>query len=123
MLADRGLVGAVSALALACPIPIEVRADLPERQSAPIESAAYFAIAEAVGNIVKHSGASAATITIERRPGGLRLEVTDDGRGGADESRGTGLAGIRRRLDAFDGTLAVSSPVGGPTTVTMTIAA
>lgn len=121
VLADRGLVGAVSALALSCPIPVEVRGDLAARLPAPVESAAYFVIAEAVGNLIKHSGATAAAITIERRSGGVRLEVTDDGRGGADERLGTGLTGIRRRLAAFDGTLQISSPAGGPTTLTMTI--
>lgn len=123
VLADRGLIGAISALVLAAPIPIEVRGELPQRENAPIEAAAYFVVAEAVGNVIKHSGASAASITIERRPGQLRLEVRDDGRGGADETLGTGLRGIRKRLAAFDGTLEVSSPVGGPTSVIMTLPA
>lgn len=121
VLADRGLVGAVSALALACPLPIEVRGEVPERLPAPVESAAYFVIAEAVGNIVKHSAATSASVQISKHPGSLYLEVIDDGVGGADESRGTGLVGIRRRLAAFDGILTIISPIGGPTMLTMTL--
>jgi signal transduction histidine kinase len=121
VLADRGLVGAVRALCLAAPIPIEVTDDLRGRLPAPVESAAYFALAEAVTNVIKHSGATAASVRIEHREGLLRLQVSDDGAGGADESRGTGLRGIGRRLSAFDGGLDVTSPAGGPTVVTMTL--
>jgi signal transduction histidine kinase len=121
VLADRGLVGAVRALCLAAPIPIEVTDELGGRLPAPVESAAYFALAEAVTNVIKHSGATAASVRIEHRSGTLHLQVTDNGSGGADESLGTGLRGIGRRLSAFDGTLDVSSPAGGPTVVTMTV--
>ncbi|HEU5008292.1 MAG TPA: sensor domain-containing protein [Jatrophihabitantaceae bacterium] len=121
VLADRGLVGAVRALCLAAPIQFEVTDDLSGRLPAPVESAAYFALAEAITNVIKHSGATAASIRIEHRPGTLHLRVSDNGAGGADDSRGTGLRGIARRLSAFDGTLEVSSPAGGPTVVSMTL--
>ncbi|HZY75437.1 MAG TPA: sensor domain-containing protein [Jatrophihabitantaceae bacterium] len=121
VLADRGLVGAVRALCLASPIPVEVTDELSGRLPAPVESAAYFALAEAVTNMIKHSGASTASVHIEHREGLLRMQVRDDGAGGADESLGTGLRGIARRLSAFDGTLDVTSPVGGPTVLTMTL--
>jgi signal transduction histidine kinase len=121
VLADRGLAGAVKALCLASPIPIEMSDELPGRLPAPVESAAYFALAEAITNVIKHSGADAASVRIEHRDGVLHLRVSDDGRGGADASRGTGLRGIGRRLSAFDGQLNLTSPVGGPTSVEMTL--
>jgi signal transduction histidine kinase len=121
VLADRGLVGAVQALCLASPIPIAVRADVPQRLPAPVESAAYFAVAETVTNVIKHSGATAAEVRLEHRDGALHLQVSDNGTGGADPARGTGLRGIERRLGAFDGTLAVQSPPGGPTVAAMVL--
>ncbi|MFE6172771.1 histidine kinase [Streptomyces sp. NPDC056464] len=119
VLADRGLIDAVRALAMVCPVPTEVRADLPGRPRTPVESAAYFAVSEILTNVAKHSGADRAWIDIHYDPGMLRITVTDDGHGGADASRGTGLRGIERRLATFDGVLAVNSPVNGPTMVTM----
>jgi signal transduction histidine kinase len=119
VLADRGLVGAVQALALAGPLPVDVAADLPERLPAPAESAAYFAVAEAITNVVKHSGATHAWVRMVHAEQLLRIEVGDDGVGGAAPERGTGLRGIERRLSAFDGRLTVISPPGGPTTLTM----
>nr|WP_233601024.1 MULTISPECIES: sensor histidine kinase [Micromonospora] len=119
VLAERGLDGAVRALALAVPLPVEVTVDLPGRPPAPVESAAYFAVAEALANVTKHSGATRAWIRLGHVDGRLRLVVGDDGRGGADPVAGTGLAGIGRRLSAFDGTMGVSSPSGGPTVVSM----
>ena len=121
VLADRGLVGAVQALALASPLPVEVRADVPGRLPAPVESAAYFAVAEALTNVIKHSSASAATVAIQHSGEELRVVVGDDGRGGADSVLGTGLRGIERRLSAFDGTLTVHSPPGGPTALAMVL--
>ena len=121
VLADRGLVGAVQALCLASPIPIAVQADVPQRLPAPVESAAYFAVAETVTNVIKHSGATAAEVRLEHRDGALHLQVSDNGTGGADPARGTGLRGIERRLGAFDGTLAVQSPPGGPTVAAMVL--
>jgi signal transduction histidine kinase len=119
VLADRGLVGAVQALALAHPLPVEVDADVPERLPAPVESAAYFAVAEVLTNVIKHSGAHRARVCLQHDGALLRMTVEDDGRGGADPGAGSGLRGIERRLGAFDGRLDVTSPPGGPTVVTM----
>ena len=119
VLADRGLDGAVRALALANPLPTEVEVDLPGRLPPPVESAAYFAVAETLGNVIKHSHATRCWVRLRHADGRLAMEVGDDGRGGADPDSGTGLRGIRRRLAAFDGTLVVTSPPGGPTIVTM----
>lgn len=119
VLAERGLDGAVRALALAVPLPVRVEGDLPGRPQAPVESAAYFAVAEALANVAKHSRADSAWIRLAYGERRLTIAVGDDGRGGADPAHGTGLAGIERRLAAFDGTMSVTSPPGGPTVVTM----
>ncbi|MFH8530244.1 sensor domain-containing protein [Streptomyces tendae] len=117
VLADRGLAGALSGLAADCGVPCRVEADVPERCAASVEATAYFVVAEALTNIAKHSGATRAAVTVRARGGRLRLLVEDDGRGGADEDGGSGLTGIRRRVAALDGTLRLSSPPGGPTTL------
>jgi signal transduction histidine kinase len=119
VLAERGLDGAVRALTLSLPLPVELHIDMPGRPSAPVESAAYFAIAEALANVVKHSGANRAWVQLEYDHGRLIAIVADDGAGGAHPCADGGLAGIERRLNAFDGTVAVTSPAGGPTQVTM----
>jgi signal transduction histidine kinase len=121
VLADRGLGDAVRALALDCPVPVMTEIDLPGRPSAPVESAVYFAVAEALNNVAKHADADRALIRMSYEAGSLRAEVTDDGSGGAVAGNGTGLAGIERRLSAFDGILAVSSPAGGPTIVVIEV--
>lgn len=119
VLAERGLEGAVRALALSLPVAVTVDADLPGRLDTPVESAAYFAVAETLTNVVRHSRAQHAWVSLRHGQGRLVLVVTDDGAGGADAAAGTGLRGIERRLAAFDGTMALSSPPGGPTVVTM----
>jgi signal transduction histidine kinase len=121
VLADRGLGHAVQALVLDTPLPTALEVDLPGRLPAPVESACYFAIAEALANAVKHSGARHAGIRIKYTSGLLRIEVADDGVGGADPERGTGLQGVERRLGTFDGIMAVSSPPGGPTMIVMEV--
>ncbi|HEY1485080.1 MAG TPA: sensor histidine kinase [Micromonosporaceae bacterium] len=121
VLAERGLGDAVRALALDCPLPVSVSVDLPSRPDAAIESAAYFAVAEALANAVRHADASLVTVDIAVVDDGLRMTMTDNGRGGADPAAGTGLTGLTRRIGAFDGSVAVSSPAGGPTVVTMEI--
>jgi signal transduction histidine kinase len=121
VLADRGLGAAVQALALDCPVPVVTEIGLPGRPPAPVESAVYFAVAEALNNVAKHSDARCALIRLAHADGMLRAEITDDGNGGADTGNGTGLAGIERRLGAFDGILALNSPVGGPTIVVIEV--
>ncbi|MFC9294233.1 sensor histidine kinase [Streptomyces sp. NPDC057011] len=124
VLTDRGLGDALRSLALDSFLDVRVEARLPGRLAAPVESAAYFAVNELLANAAKHSGAGLVRITVEHHDARnplLRVTVTDDGRGGADPSRGTGLLGVRRRLATFDGTLALESPPGGPTTVTLEI--
>ncbi|NEA85290.1 sensor histidine kinase [Streptomyces sp. SID7958] len=119
VLADRGLADAVRALAMDSPLDVTVNADLPGRPEAPVESAMYFAVAEALANAAKHAEPDTVSIDLWYENGSLRGQVIDDGRGGADPSRGTGLRGIERRLAAFDGLLAINSKPGGPTTLTM----
>jgi signal transduction histidine kinase len=121
VLADRGLGDAVRALALGSPAPAKVDIQLNGRLAAPLESAVYFAVAEVLANTIKHAAASHVHVLIEHRAGMLRIEVTDDGRGGADPARGTGLAGVERRLSTFDGILAVNSPPGGPTIIVIEV--
>jgi signal transduction histidine kinase len=121
VLADRGLADAIRALALDSPLDVQVTAAPPARPQAPVESAAYFAVSELLTNVSKHAGTRQAWIDLRHDHGILRIEVRDNGSGGADATRGSGLAGIKRRLGAFDGTVTVSSPPGGPTVVTLEI--
>jgi signal transduction histidine kinase len=112
ILTDRGLDAAVSALAARCPVPCTVAIALPDRLPAAIESAAYFTIAEALANVAKHSGASRCEISgrVDQRM--LVVKVHDDGVGGLDERRGTGVTGLRGRVEALDGKLLVASVAG-----------
>jgi signal transduction histidine kinase len=121
VLADRGLADAIRALALDSPLHVETDIDLPGRLPAPLETACYFAVAELLTNAAKHSGARDARIAISHSGRLLRIEVTDFGLGGADPAKGSGMAGVERRMATFDGILAVSSPVGGPTMVVMEV--
>ncbi len=121
VLSDRGLVGAIQALALDLSVPTTVIADLPGHAAVPVESAVYLAVAECLANVVKHSHATNTWVTLRYDAGALSATVGDDGVGGADLDQGTGLVGIARRLDAFDGTIEVRSPTGGPTEVIMEI--
>ncbi|MEE1772939.1 sensor domain-containing protein [Streptomyces sp. JV185] len=146
VLTDRGLAGAVRALAADAGVPVTAELEGVEdgrRLPAAIEAAAYYVIAEALTNISKHSGATAATVRVERPPGALRVTISDNGHGGAGERHGTseksstgddrpsprppratdrggsgsGLVGIGRRIAALDGTTRISSPIGGPTDI------
>jgi signal transduction histidine kinase len=121
VLADRGLVDAIRALATAAAVPTTVTSTLSGRLAAPLESTLYFAVAEVLTNVVKHAGAKAVGVSLTETPETVTLVITDDGQGGAKADRDQGgLAGIRRRLSAFDGSLSVRSPQGGPTEVTIT---
>ncbi|MEV0157737.1 sensor histidine kinase [Micromonospora sp. NPDC050686] len=121
VLADRGLPDAVRALALDSPLDVQVDARLAHRLPPPLESAVYFAVNELLANTAKHSGADRLDIGIALDEGLLRIRVRDDGCGGADPSRGSGLRGVQRRLAAFDGTLRVDSPAGGPTVIELEV--
>ncbi|MFI9718619.1 sensor histidine kinase [Streptomyces sp. NPDC052396] len=121
VLAERGFGDAVRALALRLPLPAEVDVQLPGRPAEPVEAAAYFAVSELLANAVKHSGAERLWLEATHADGMLRVTVTDNGHGGADIKAGTGLVGVERRLGAFDGVLAISSPPGGPTMATIEI--
>jgi signal transduction histidine kinase len=121
VLTDFGLEAAVIDLAARCPIPVDVSLTLPQRFPRPIESAAYFVVAEALSNMAKHSGADHGQITGGYARGRLVVDVCDNGRGGADAGAGTGLLGLGDRVSVVDGRLALSSPPGGPTRVVVEI--
>lgn len=121
VLADRGLTDAVRALALDSPVTVDVHDDIAGRPPYPIEAAVYFAVTELLANIAKHAHARLATVHISHASDVLRVVVSDDGVGGADQRGGSGLLGIERRLAAFDGSLVVLSPQGGPTSVAMEV--
>ncbi len=120
VLADYGLPDALADAADRSAVPVEVDVDLP-RFAESVESAAYFAVREALANIGRHSGAERAWIGGRYTGGRLRVEVRDDGTGGADPARGTGLTGLTDRLAVLDGTLSVHSPAGGPTVLSLEI--
>ncbi|MFI9834660.1 sensor histidine kinase [Streptomyces sp. NPDC051913] len=122
ILSDRGLVGAVRALAAGSGLDVTVDVtglDAGLRAPAAVEAAAYFAVAESLTNVAKYSGVSRAEVHLVRVRRGLRVRVRDEGRGGADETDGSGLLGMRRRVAALDGTMEVASPVGGPTLISV----
>ncbi len=115
ILEDRGLDAALSAVVARSTVPVTLSVDVDPRPSPTVESAAYFIVCEALANVARHAEASSATVVIARRGDRLQLEVRDDGRGGADPARGTGLHGLADRVAALDGTVSLASPVGGPT--------
>jgi signal transduction histidine kinase len=116
---DQGLPTALATLAASSGVPVELAVDLPERPSAAIETIAYFCAAELLANVAKHSGARHATLEAVHVPGLLRMQVSDDGRGGARVEAHGGLAGLADRVGSVDGRLQVASPPGGPTMVTV----
>jgi signal transduction histidine kinase len=116
VLTDRGLGAAIDALVDHSALPVEVTVAAGPRPAPAVETAAYFVAAEALTNATKHATATRVVIRVGREPGRLVLEVVDDGIGGADPAGG-GLSGLRRRVEALDGTLTVTSPQGGPTVV------
>jgi signal transduction histidine kinase len=116
---DSGLDDALATLAATSAIPVELACDLPERPAPAIETIAYYCAAELLANAAKHSHASRVTLQADGRHGTLVLEVGDDGVGGADPARGSGLAGLAQRVSTVDGRLRIASPVGGPTLVSV----
>ncbi len=117
VLADRGLDAALSSVAARCPVPVELRVDLPERPPPSVEAAAYFVVAEALTNVAKHSFARQVWVRVARRGPMVVVEVTDDGVGGASVQQSGGLAGLADRVKAVEGTVRLASPHGGPTTL------
>ncbi|GAA1311689.1 sensor histidine kinase [Saccharothrix xinjiangensis] len=117
VLGDRGLDAALSSLAARCPVPVAVEVDVEPRPPTAVESTAYFTVAEALTNLAKHSGATAAHVSVTRTENSVVVEVVDDGRGGAQARPGGGLAGLADRAATIDGVVVVLSPVGGPTVI------
>ena len=117
ILTDRGLEAALESLvSSARMLPVTIEGDAGPRMPAAIETAAYFVATEAMANAAKHARASEGRIRLERRPDMLVVDISDDGRGGADPS-GSGLLGLRRRVEALDGQLTIDSPPGGGTRI------
>jgi signal transduction histidine kinase len=120
VLTDRGLDAALSAIAVRCPIPVELSVELDHRPPPPVEAIGYFVVAEALTNVARHSGAAAAAVRVRREDTGpVWITIIDNGVGGADPDRGTGLRGLADRVGSVDGQLSVDSPFGGPTVLTV----
>jgi signal transduction histidine kinase len=117
VLSDRGLDAALSAVAARSPVPVRLSVDVQPRPSLTIESIAYFVVTEALANLAKHAVAAQAEVRVTRVGDVLRVEVRDDGQGGADPARGSGLRGLTDRVAGVDGRLTVDSPPGGGTTL------
>jgi signal transduction histidine kinase len=118
-LSEGGLRPALKTLARRCPVPVDLRVHADGRLPEPVEVSAYYVVAEALTNAAKHARASAVTVTAEADTAGavLRVTVRDDGAGGADFTRGTGLAGLKDRVEALGGRIFVDSPPGAGTTL------
>ena len=121
ILTQGGLAPALRTLARRCPIPVEVTVDCEDRLPEPVEVAAYYVAAEALANTAKHAAASRASVAVDRHDGLIRVRISDDGVGGADPSTGSGLTGLRDRVEALGGSLAVRSPRGQGTSLDVTL--
>lgn len=121
VLTDRGLEAALSAVAALAPVPVRLDVQVDPRPSATVEAVAYFMVTEALTNVAKHANASRAWVEIRRDDDQLNIKIGDDGQGGADPTRGSGLAGLEGRVSGVDGRLRISSPVGGPTVIEVDI--
>jgi signal transduction histidine kinase len=119
VLEDRGLDAALSGVVARMPIPVRLTVNVPRRLPPTIEAVAYFVVSEGLTNITKHARATQADVFVQQDGERLHIIVTDDGVGGADPARGTGLAGLARRAESVDGTLEIASPPGGPTLLTV----
>jgi PAS domain S-box-containing protein len=117
VLADHGLPRALDALAARLPVPADLDVPLEQRLPAHVEATAYYIVSEALANVAKHAAAEHVSVSVRRDGDVLRCEIADDGRGGADESSGTGILGLRDRAEAAGGTLSMSSPPGRGTVV------
>jgi signal transduction histidine kinase len=117
ILSDRGLRAALDALAARSPCPVELDAVPDQRLPRPVETAAYYVVAEALTNVAKYANATAAHVRVSHDDGVAVIEIADDGIGGADVSTGSGLRGLRDRVEALDGRLTVTSPAGEGTTI------
>ena len=121
VLTDRGLDAALSSVAARSPVPVRLDVDVPERPSPTAEAVAYFVVSEALTNVARHAQAKHVDVRVEREADRLLLSVADDGVGGATEHPGSGLAGLRDRVQAVDGTFRLTSPPGGGTTMTVEV--
>jgi signal transduction histidine kinase len=121
VLTDRGLDAALSAVITRCPVPVALTVEVPTRPPAPVESAAYFVVAEALTNVAKHARATRVDVSIVLQNNRLVIDLRDDGVGGADSSKGSGLSGLTDRVGALGGWVRVLSPIGGPTSVIVEI--
>jgi signal transduction histidine kinase len=119
VLEDRGLDAALSGIAARAPLPVRVHVAVSDRASPTVEAVAYFVVSECLTNISRHSAATQAEIDVKRTGDDLVIRVTDNGIGGADPGRGSGLASLAQRARSVDGSLQIESPVGGPTVITV----
>ncbi|MCC9309981.1 sensor histidine kinase [Kitasatospora sp. RB6PN24] len=119
VLEDRGLDAALSGIAARAPLPVRLDVRLERRMASTVEAVAYFVVSEALANVAKHAQASRVDLSVHQLGPTLRIVITDDGVGGADPTRGTGLVGLRKRAASVDGTLTITSPLGGPTVITV----
>ncbi|MBO3675278.1 sensor histidine kinase [Streptomyces sp. NEAU-YJ-81] len=119
VLDELGLDAALSGIAARAPLPVRLHVHVPERAAPTVEAVAYFVVSEALANVAKHARAERADVTVVRAGGTLRIVVEDDGVGGADPARGSGLGGLAQRAGSVDGTFGISSPRGGPTVITV----
>jgi signal transduction histidine kinase len=117
ILSQAGLGPALRSLARRAALPVKLDIDLPGRLPEPVEVAAYYVVSEALANAAKHSGASAAEVEAAVSEGALRVCISDDGTGGANEAKGSGIVGLRDRIEALGGTMALASPQGGGTAI------
>lgn len=115
ILDDLGLDAALSGIAARCPVPVRLLVELPQRPPVAVETVAYFVVSEALVNVAKHAQATQVDVVVEQLRATLRIIVSDNGHGGADENQGSGLRGLGQRVRSLDGTMIVDSPLGGPT--------
>ena len=119
VLDDRGLDAALSGIAARAPLPVTLHVDVPRRASPTVEAVAYFVVSECLANIARHAAARRAEIDVRRAGDLLCIRISDDGVGGADPARGTGLGSLAQRARSVDGTMRIDSPAGGPTLITV----